>query len=426
MPDSTTRRHVAVVLMAALLGLTPPTAPADAAGCGPGEEGHATAHGIVAKLRRGKGTTIRDVTKRFPVTVQSPSLASRGIYLVTPTDPAVAADVRRTAKLAEQIDGAAAVEYAEPNYTADLADHRYPGRPDGDPRDAGTDAYAWLEQPVALNMHLSEVHRSATGAGTVVAVLDTGVERSHPALGDRLVAGHDYVADDPDPAEERMGHDCNGNRVVDEAYGHGTFVAGMVRLVAPDARIMPMRVLESDGTGTVFAVAEAITDALSEGADVINLSLATSARKESRVVSDLLDQARRQGVVAVAAAGNSASDTRQHPAQDKSVVSVTSLDTRRDDVSEFAAWGDWVDLASPADDVVGPFPDGGYAIWAGTTMAAAQVSGQIALIRSRRPELSTDKVIGAVQESARKVKGLKKLKYGAVDIDESLRRAGRR
>lgn len=315
------------------------------------------------------------------------------------------------------------MEYAEPNYATDLADQRYHSWPEGSPSDAGSDAVTWSDQPLAHTMRLSEVHRSATGAGAVVAVLDTGVDSDHPALGNRLLPGYDYVADDPDPSEERMDHDCNGNALVDEAYGHGTFVAGMVRLVAPDARILPMRVLESDGTGNVFAVAEAITDAVAAGADVINLSFGTTAKKESRLVSDVLDHARRAGVVAVAAAGNSASDVPQYPAQDKHVVSVTSVNARMDDLSQFAAWGDWVDLAAPGDEVVGPVPGGGFAVWSGTSMAAPQISGQLALIGSRVGELSTDKVVEAVRKSARKIETKKKLKYGAVDIVESLSRA---
>ncbi len=420
------RRFLSVVLMAGLLGMAPPAVRPEPAGCGPqGADATSSAHGIVAKIRRAEGATVRDVTERFPVTVQSPVLAARGVYLLLPTDPAVATDVRRTAKLATQIGRFAAVEYAEPNYATDLADQRHHSGADEAPSDAGTDAVSWLDQPLAHSMQLNAVHRSATGAGMVVAVLDTGIDSDHPALGNRLVAGYDYVADDPDPAEERMTHDCNGNSVVDEAYGHGTFVAGTVRLVAPDARILPMRVLESDGTGNAFAVAEAITDAVAAGAKVINLGLGTSARHESRLVSDVLARARRLGVVTVAAAGNSASDTPQHPAKDKHVVGVTSVNAAMDDLSEFAAWGEWVDLAAPADHVVGPVPGGGFATWSGTSVAAPQISGQLALIGSRAGDLSADKLVEAVVKSARTIGTKnKKIKYGAIDIAESLRGLG--
>ena len=379
----------------------------------------------MAKVRGGQGASVQDLTEQFPVTVESPFLASRGIYLLRPTDQAVASDVRRTAKLAKEIGHSDSVEYAEPNYATDLADQRYHSWPQGSPEDAGTDPDSWTDQPLSQDMRLADVHRASTGAGTVVAVLDTGVDPHHPALRGRLVRGYDYLADDADPTEERMGLDCDGDGIVDGAFGHGTFVAGMVSLVAPDARVLPMRVLDSDGSGNIFLVAEAIADAVAAGADVVNLSLGTAEKLDSHLLEDILELAHHKGVVVVAAAGNSASDTPEYPAKDHDVLSVTSVNTAMDDLSTFAAWGDWVDVAAPADSVVGPVPGGRYALWAGTSMAAPQISGQVALLRSRMTRMKTDKLVGAITRSARKVQVKKKLKYGAVDLIGSLRRAAR-
>ena len=116
-----------------------------------------------------------------------------------------------------------------------------------------------MAQP-AGQLQLSVSHALSQGEGTVVAVPDTSAEASHPALTGRLQRAWDYVDDDPDPAESRNGRDDDGDKAIDESYGQGTFVAGTVALTAPKARIRPMRVLNSDGRGNLFVVAEAIIE----------------------------------------------------------------------------------------------------------------------------------------------------------------------
>src|SRR5207248_7691126 len=134
-----------------------------------------------------------------------------------------------------------AVVYAEADEPADLADTRFHAWPDGDPDDAGTDPSVWSAQPAAATLALTDVHELSTGAGTTVAVLDTGVDPAHPALAGRLGPGWDYVDDDAQPQDVATGADGNGNGITDEAYGHGTFVSGVLALVAPQARILPYR-----------------------------------------------------------------------------------------------------------------------------------------------------------------------------------------
>ena len=137
-------------------------------------------------------------------------------------------------------------------------------------------AYAAQWAPAALR--LAEAHRLSTGAGVRVAVLDTGVDRRHPALAGRLLPGFDFVDYDDDPSEE--------GSEADVAFGHGTHVAGLVALVAPDAMIMPVRVLDADGQGNAWVLAEALMYAIDpdgdpstdDGAHVINLSLGTTTR----------------------------------------------------------------------------------------------------------------------------------------------------
>ena len=381
---------------------------------------------IVVKMDGDPAYTPADLTRDYPVSLTRTLLGSRDIYVFTPSDPETEHDEGKAERLAESIKHSRYVRYAEPDYATELADNRYHSWPSGDPEDAGDEPGPFRTQPLSRRLQLDEVHRTATGAGSTVAVLDTGAQLDHPALAGRLVPGYDYLDDDADPTDVATGLDVNGNGVVDEAYGHGTFVAGMVALVAPDARIMPLRVLDSDGSGSVFLVAQAIIDATDEGADVINISLGTPQKLKSKLVKDVIGYADDHGVRVIAAAGNGNTDSYQYPAQNKGVTSVTSSEVDRDEVAPFANWGSWVDLAAPADHVLGPVPGGGYAWWAGTSMAAPQVSGQVALITGSGA--IDDKELKAIEKTARKFakRARKNVKHGSIDILGSLQYLERR
>jgi thermitase len=315
--------------------------------------------------------------------------------------------------------------YAEFNYTVDS--------PEGDPRsrarsdylpEPSTDAAPYSGQYAVGAARIVCGQDIGGGAGTTVAVLDTGVQRDHPALQDSLVAGYDFVDDDADPSEEANGIDDDGDAYVDEMVGHGTHVAGIVHLTAPQAEIMPLRVLDSDGIGNTFIIAEAIRRAVDpdgdpatdDGADVINMSLGSSQR--SSLIHDVTEDLEAddddddegeddeddtegaaldpvsvpvEGVVVVASAGNEGVSEKRYPAAEASVLAVASVgeDERR---SEFSNYGGWIDVAAPGDDIYSTFtPDAQgnprYAQWDGTSMAAPFVAGQAALIRGLEPEL---------------------------------------
>ena len=194
--------------------------------------------------------------------------------------------------------------------------------------------------------------------------------------------------DDTDPSEPALSKDKQ--RLAQEVVGHGTHVAGIVKLVAPEAQIMPLRVLDREGNGTTFHVAEAITYADINGADVINLSLGTPSW--SRLMREKVDEAIGHGVVVVAAAGNddfvAAAISGPQPSlppaalSDKDgLLAITSVNAA-EKKSDFANYGKWVDIVAPGKEILSTYPVSKYAYWSGTSMATPFVAGEAALIRS--------------------------------------------
>ena len=261
-------------------------------------------------------------------------------------------------------------------------------------------------------MRLAEAQSLSTGAGVRVAVLDTGIDRKHPAFAGRLLKGYDFVDGDTDPSE--MGSKA------DAAFGHGTHVAGLVALVAPGAKIMPLRVLDPSGKGDAWVIGQAAlyavdpdgNPATNDGARVINLSLGSTSRTEMLdAVAKLSacsfpevptptedysdpgfagDKSRCQafkGAVVVAAAGNDGSKkVKQYPAAEGAygLVAVTAS-TQDWLLASFANYGSWVDLAAPGEGITSTVPGGGYGVWSGTSMAAPLAAGTAALVRSLKP-----------------------------------------
>ena len=306
------------------------------------------------------------------------------------------------------------VRYAEPNFEGASAD--------------GNRAHAWPSQqrpslagwtPVGPGfdaLHLDVVHQASTGAGAVVAILDTGIDIDHELFGDRARLGWDFVDDDPDPDDERTGLDSDDDGMADEAWGHGTHVAGIVAQVAPDAEIVGYRVLDSEGTGRVFAVAAAIFDATDRGVDVINLSFGLDHQSKSKMLSDALKHAKDQGVIVVAAAGNDGRGDKRFPAAEKDVMSVGAQDLAGEQMAPFANYGDWVEVAAPGVGVMSALPDGEFGTWSGSSMAAPFVTGQVALLTAVAPDAEPKKLVNAIRKSSHKPGMGYKIKHGLIDI----------
>ena len=278
-------------------------------------------------------------------------------------------------------------------------------------------AYAVQWAPAALR--LTEAHRLSTGAGVRVAILDTGVDRTHPALAGKLLPGFDFVDYDDNPSEE-------GNEA-DISYGHGTHVAGLVALVAPDAKIIPVRVLDPSGQSNAWVLSEALLYAVNpdgdpatdDGAHIINLSLGTASRTQlfnaiaqiatcsvdSDPVNDISDPgydvdearcSRTGGVVIVAAAGNdSSSSVNEYPAAETGIKGLVAVgaSAAASKLASFSNTGSWIRFTAPGDRITSSVPGGGYGTWSGTSMAAPLAAGSAALLRAMNPSMKPDDII---------------------------------
>jgi len=240
---------------------------------------------------------------------------------------------------------------------------------------SGVRAQAAVER---IGAHVAQ-RRGRLGAGAVVAVIDTGIDPTHPAVAGRLwPLGYDFIDMDDDPTDVGDGRDHDRDGLVDEGVGHGTFVASLILAVAPDAQIMVVRALDSDAVGTAAGLARAIAWAAQNGATVINFS--GGLTRELRLVGQAIASVEARNVGVVAAAGNRG-DGVDFPAALPRVFAVTSIGL--DDVrSPFAGAGELVDLCAPGEDLLGAHPRSptGYARWSGTSFATALVSGGVAVM----------------------------------------------
>ncbi|MEZ4664729.1 MAG: S8 family serine peptidase [Caldilineaceae bacterium] len=358
-------------------------------------------------------TYIDDLNAKYHTSTIETLLGSAAIYLLR-------APIGENAKdVADKMHEEQFLVYAEPNLT---------GRsPEGDGRFGfnwgGEDPTAGSGQYAEAQLGLTRAHQFSQGAGVVVAVLDTGIELNHPDFAGVLVAGYDFIDDDAIPEEEKNNIDDDGDGHIDEAYGHGTHVAGIIHMVAPQAQIMPLRVLDADGAGNIFVITEAIQYAVAQGADVLNLSLGTDVRSE--LMKDILDDQYEHGqMIMVAAAGNLNVDQKQYPAALDVVIGVASVG-QNDVKSDFSNYGDWIEVAAPGESIFSAAPPSGYAWWSGTSMSAPFVAGQAALIRSVAPTISAGSVVNHIINTVHAIDAVNPgmagmLGRGRVDIGASL------
>lgn len=270
--------------------------------------------------------------------------------------------------------------YAEPNHLL-AAQEVIPNDP------------AWGLQYNMVAIRAPHGWASSTGSSAVtIAIVDSGVDMTHPDLFGKIVAGHDFVNDDDNPVDD---------------YGHGTHVAGLAAAFGNNgigiagtswgARIMPVKVLNNIGFGSYADAAAGIIWAADQGARVINLSLGGSA--PSSVLEDAVNYAAARGVLLVGAAGNNGSPSVLYPAAYPAVIAVSATNSANQRAI-FSNYGPQIELAAPGAGIYSLHTGGGYMTRNGTSMAAPQVSGLAAILLGLPGNASASAVRSQMQASA--------------------------
>lgn len=238
-------------------------------------------------------------------------------------------------------------------------------------------ALPFINETTWKSIGLDKAHQrlnTQSGKTIKIAILDTGVDLAHPMFVGRLSNAsdwRDFVDGDNTPQDE--------GTFGEGATGHGTEVAGLALIVAPTAQIMPLRVLDKNGSGHVANVVTGIVWAVNRGANIINLSLGSDQPVEA--VAQAIRYANDKGVIVVAAAGNNGQEGPTYPAaafaSSKLNLSVGSL-SDSGLKSPFSQYGS-ISLLAPGEQMVGPAPQKRLAAWTGTSMSAPITAGAAAL-----------------------------------------------
>ena len=247
----------------------------------------------------------------------------------------------------------------------------------------------YYEQPATSMINADSAALLSGGEDVIVAIIDNGIDMLHPAFEGSISPDVvDFVEDDMYPDD-----------VPGEMFGHGTFVAGIVKLIAPHSQLLPIRAFDSAGVATTFSICQSIYWAIDHNADVINMSF--SLYSNFPVIDDAIEDAFQAGIVMVAAAGNDGEAVSSYPAGHDGVISVAALDSL-EQLADFSNYGDNVDICAPGvynySALAGDYD---WGRWSGTSFSAPLAAGVCALILSRDPEATPGELHCHLRTAAR-------------------------
>lgn len=303
----------------------------------------------------------------------------------------------KTSELIQVLSEQPEVEAAEPNYiyTKQTSNIHNVQKQDIIPQTTATPNDEFF-QPYQWNLSQIRAERGWEITGgtedVIIAVLDTGIDTNHQDLSVKLIDGYNAFDETSD---------------VNDEHGHGTHVAGITGAITNNVTgiagvswynpIMPVKVLNEEGEGSLFEIASGIHWATDHGAKVINLSLGDS--ESSAMLHDAIRYAYEHDVVLIAAAGNDNVSLPMYPAAYSEVFAVSAVNELRDK-AEFSNYGGHIDVVAPGEHIPSTFPDNNYVFMSGTSMAAPHVTGLAGLIRSLRPELNNEEVMQIMRQTA--------------------------
>lgn len=321
------------------------------------------------------------------------------------------------------------VEYAEPDLLYS-ADRMIPN----DPNFANLWGLEMVSAPEAWSV-------TSGSPDIVVAVVDTGVDYSHPDLQENI-----WVNTGEIPNNRK---DDDGNGYVDDYYGynaisplqppsddnrHGTHVAGTIGAIGDNqigivgvnwhVKVMALKFLDRDGSGYLSDALETIDYIITmkqRGVNIRVVNASWGSDTYSRALEEAIARLRNEGILFIAAAGNGSTNVKQYPAAYEDVLSVAAVD-QNGDLTSFSNYGDWVDVAAPGQAILSTIPGGRYASFSGTSMATPHVAGIAALALSVR-DVSVSDLQEALRQGVRQSPALVgKVNTGGIsDALETLR-----
>lgn len=259
--------------------------------------------------------------------------------------------------------------------------------------------------------------KQSTGSGVTVAVIDTGVDGTHPDLVDNVLEGYDASGEGSPNGWQGLGVEpMHGTEVASLIAGHGHNVSGIPKIagqpgkpagvigVAPDAKILPISLnMVSNAEKSIDEqIPAAVRYAVDHGAQVINLSIGSNKTTWPKSWDDAFAYAEEKGVVVVASAGNRGSGITQvgAPATIPGVLTAGGVDRQREASKGSSTQGISIGVTAPSNDMIAAAPGNKYMIWSGSSASAPLVSGLAALIKSKYPNLSAAQIIQRITESA--------------------------
>jgi hypothetical protein len=293
----------------------------------------------------------------------------------------------------------------QPSYQFELAESRAP---------ADTNRQGDSAQYIVSKLNLAEAHGIATGKNVKIAVIDSGIDGQHPDLQGVIAATFDAL-----PSSDQTPHP------------HGTGMAGAIgshqRLlgVAPGARILGIRafgVSDSGAQGTSMNIVKGLEWAIEQGAQVINMSF---AGPRDPILEQAIKGLKDKGIILIAAAGNAGPKSPPlFPGADTNVIGVSATDADNKTYKN-ANRGPQVAIAAPGVDILVPAPQGGYQLTTGTSVAAAHISGVVALMLERNPRLTPTDIRSILSATAKKLpNGRNDVGAGLVDPVQALVKSG--
>jgi hypothetical protein len=284
----------------------------------------------------------------------------------------------------------------------------------------------------------------------IVAVIDSGVDIEHPDLKENIWTNPKCLdqKDDEEPAEDCHGWNfLDGNNDLTDDIGHGTHVAGIIAgvggnrigiegIASKNTKIMPLKILNSKVNTFVYEkrvitniIADAIAYAIKNGATVINLSLGWPKLIHTKKVRFAIDKAISSNIPVIVASGNNNKKIPVFPCSYKGVICVGAMDNKGQ-IPEFSNFGGKVDIVAPGEGIISTYPRNlesrllripGYEFKKGSSQAAPFVSGLVALLKSRSPDLSLDEIKYKIFKSAKDIDSVdKRVKFGKISLKSML------